>query len=174
MLNNKGFAVSTILYTLLIAFLMFLGVTLAMFSSSINIIGNANIDLINNTAFRAIQVKDVSPGCGSSYQWYQKVDKTNSNTIVTSDTIVRINSRYGTGTMYWPKDFPGNSLSVIGSNVNITATGSNGNISVRYDESQNNDPSNGLYGTLTFTDNKGTNQTNDDETKTVIISNICQ
>ena len=174
MLNNKGFAVSTILYTLLIAFLMFLGVTLAMFSSSINIIGNANNDLINNTAFKVVQVKDVSPGCGSSYQWYQKVDKTNSNTIVTSDTIVRINSRYGTGTMYWPKDFPDGSLSVDGSNVVIKEGNPNGNIEVSYSD-DSSDPSNGLYGTLTFTDTKGTTEdNNDDEKKEIVISNICQ
>ena len=86
MLNNKGFAVTTILYTLLIAFLMFLGAALAQFSSSSNIIGKANDDLINGTKLEAKQVKmkDVSP-------WYN------------TNTIVKINSRYGT--MYFPRDF---------------------------------------------------------------------
>ena len=46
MLNSKGFAISSILYTLLIAFLLFLGVALAQLSSSSSLIGKANDDLI--------------------------------------------------------------------------------------------------------------------------------
>lgn len=66
MLNNKGFVVSTILYTLLIAFLLFLGVLLSTFSSSTDIISNANSDLVNGNALRANQfiekysIKDLS------------------------------------------------------------------------------------------------------------------
>lgn len=44
-LNNKGFAVSAVLYGLLICFLMFLLAALAMFSTSNNIFSNANNDL---------------------------------------------------------------------------------------------------------------------------------
>ena len=40
MLNNKGFAVSSVLYTLLIAFLIFLGVSLSMLSTSNSLISN--------------------------------------------------------------------------------------------------------------------------------------
>ena len=57
-LNNKGFAVSAVLYTLLIAFLLFLGVTLAQFSASTNILNNANKDIINGTEFSVKQVKE--------------------------------------------------------------------------------------------------------------------
>lgn len=48
MLNNKGFAVTSVLYTLLIAFLLFLGAALAQFSSSTKILSKANDDLTNN------------------------------------------------------------------------------------------------------------------------------
>ncbi len=104
MLNNKGFAVSTVLYTLLIAFLMFLGVALAQFSSSSSFIAHANDDLINGTTFKVMQVKPAIEGktCGSDYQWYQTYNS--SNEKVNSGTIVKITSKYGT--IYWPKDFP--------------------------------------------------------------------
>ena len=88
MLNNKEFAVTAVLYTLLIAFLMFLGAALAMFSSSTRIIGNANDDLINGANLSAVQVKQ---------------DNLNKDTWYQTNTLVRINSRYGT--MYWPRDF---------------------------------------------------------------------
>ena len=41
-MNNKGFAVSSVLYAILISFLLFLGVALAMFSSANNITLSAN------------------------------------------------------------------------------------------------------------------------------------
>ncbi len=167
MLNNKGFAVSTILYTILIAFLLFLGVTLAMFSTSINIIGNANNDLINNTAFKVVQVKDANPGCGSSYQWYQKVDKTNS------DVIIKINSKYGSGTMYWPKDFPNARVIDENNNINPVAGDQNGNIKVEFDNSSRN-IDNGIYGELTFTDTKGTTEDEDDEIITIFLADVCK
>lgn len=90
-LNNKGFAVSAVLYTLLIAFLLFLGVTLAQFSASTNILNNANKDIINGTEFSVKQVKANDIDCESGDKWYE------------SQYIVQIKSRYGT--MYWPKDF---------------------------------------------------------------------
>lgn len=95
MLNNKGFAVSSVLYTLLIAFLLFLGAALAQFSASSSLIGKANDDLVNGTSFEALQVKP-SGACDSG-KWFQ--DKSGNP----SNTIVRIKSKYGT--MYWPKDF---------------------------------------------------------------------
>lgn len=94
-LNNKGFAVTTILYTLLIAFLMFLGAALAMFSTSSSLISNANEDLINGTKLTAQQVKTDCNGGG--------IDVSDGNCWNASSTIVKINSRYGT--MYWPRDF---------------------------------------------------------------------
>lgn len=96
MLNNKGFAVSSVLYTLLIAFLLFLGAALAQFSASSSLIGKANDDLVNGTSFEAMQVKP-SGACDSDNLWYQESGPKTSN------TIVRIKSKYGT--MYWPKDF---------------------------------------------------------------------
>lgn len=48
-LNNKGFAISSVLYTLLTAFLLFLGAALAQFSSSAKILSKANNDLTDNT-----------------------------------------------------------------------------------------------------------------------------
>ena len=90
MINNKGFAVSTVLYTLLIAFLMFLGVALAQFETSSGIIGKANDDLVNGTKLEVKQVK-ISENNLKNGQWYG------------TNTLVKINSRYGT--LYWPRDF---------------------------------------------------------------------
>ena len=56
MLNNKGFAVSSVLYTLLIAFLLFLGAALAQFSASSSLIGKANDDLINGVTLSLDEV----------------------------------------------------------------------------------------------------------------------
>lgn len=100
MLNNKGFAVSSVLYTLLIAFLLFLGAALAQFSASSSLIGKANDDLVNGTSFEALQVKP-SGACENGNKWYQYSD--GKTDVKTSNTIVRIKSKYGT--MYWPKDF---------------------------------------------------------------------
>ena len=105
MLNNKGFAVSAVLYTTLIAFLLFLAVVLSMFSSSSDLVRNANTDLINGNKFEAKQVTltsefdlsgtkkntcKSSPIASNEFHWYE------------SPVIVKINSRYGT--YYWPKD----------------------------------------------------------------------
>lgn len=90
MLNNKGFAVSSVLYTLLIAFLLFLGAALAQFSTSSSLIGKANDDIVNGAQFDVIQVKSGN-ACQASNDWYK------------NNTLVRIKSRYGM--MYWPKDF---------------------------------------------------------------------
>ena len=106
MLNNKGFAVSAVLYTTLIAFLLFLAVVLSMFSSSSDLVRNANTDLINGNKFEAKQVTLKN----SNGEYRNCV--ANSATPKTSDgefhwydspVIVKINSRYGT--YYWPKDF---------------------------------------------------------------------
>lgn len=106
MLNNKGFAVSSVLYTLLIAFLLFLGAALAQFSASSSLIGKANDDLVNGTSFEALQVKP-NGACkdgNNGNSWYKDSDGKISN------TIVRIKSKYGT--MYWPKDFKGSNFRV--------------------------------------------------------------
>lgn len=100
MLNNKGFAVSSALYTLLIAFLLFLGAALAQFTSSIGLLNKANEDLINGVDFKA-QQRNPNGACTGGIKWYQEKDKDGS--IKVSNTIVLIKTRYGT--KYWPKDF---------------------------------------------------------------------
>ena len=105
MLNNKGFAVSSVLYTLLIAFLLFLGAALAQFSTSSSLIGKANDDLINGVKLSAVQVKP-DGACSNDktkYDWYLQYKDENKNERVVSNTIIKIKSRYGT--KYWPKDF---------------------------------------------------------------------
>ncbi len=109
MLNNKGFAVSSVLYTLLIAFLLFLGAALAQFSSSSSLIGKANDDLVNGTQFEAVQVKPdgacINTDTEGKDDWYlqYKDDNKNKDDREVSNTIIKIKSRYGT--KYWPKDF---------------------------------------------------------------------
>lgn len=144
MLNNKGFAVSTVLYTLLIAFLLFLGGALAQFSSSNSLISNVNNDLINGTKFEAVQVKtkDVCNG----KKWYE------------SNIIVKVRSRYGT--FYWPKDFGD---SIANGNINIE-NGANSNGKIKVEKKQGTD------NTLTFTDT-GVEPTNSID---VTIGDICK
>lgn len=130
MLNNKGFMVSSVLYTLLIAFLLFLGAALAQFSASSSLIGKANDDLVNVTSFEALQVKP-SGACENGNLWFQ--DKSGK----TSNTIIRIKSKYGT--MYWPKDFKDSNFGV-NDDGNVSATTSisnNGKVTVEV----NNDTS---------------------------------
>ena len=92
MLNNKGFAVSSILYTLLIVFLLFLAATLSEFSSSIDLVSKANDDLINGKNLIVMQTMETN-WCGDeNKKWYTY-----------SDELLRIKSKYGT--MYWPRDF---------------------------------------------------------------------
>ena len=85
MLDNKGFAVTSVLYTLLIAFLLFLGVSLSMLSTSNSLISNMNRDLTDNLYVNA----------------YLNID--NKNDLSNSLQIVKI--RYNKGTIYWPQDF---------------------------------------------------------------------
>ena len=114
MLNNKGFAVSAVLYTTLKAFLLFLAVVLSMFSSSSDLVRNANTDLINGNKFEAKQVRLTSTwylinndNSTIKKQTCQATTETNTGTnyyyYYESPIIVKINSRYGT--YYWPKDF---------------------------------------------------------------------
>lgn len=135
MLNNKGFAVSSVLYTLLIAFLLFLGAALAQFSASSSLIGKANDDLVNGTSFEALQVKP-SGACENGNKWYQYSD--GKTDVKTSNTIVRIKSKYGT--MYWPKDFKGSNFWVNddGSVSATTSISNNGKVTaeVNYDTSR--------------------------------------
>ena len=96
-MNNKGFAVSTILYTILICFILFLGAAMAMFSSSNYLTVSANDDLINGTAFSATSIA-MSDASGNQL----------------SDVYIKVNSRYGIA--FWPRDFSNNKAK------NITAS----------------------------------------------------
>lgn len=110
MLNNKGFAVSAVLYTTLIAFLLFLAVVLSMFSSSSDLVRNANTDLINGNKFEAKQVTLTSGFNGGKTNCVSTLNTSpvsNEFYWYESPVIVKINSRYGT--YYWPKDFSGDS-----------------------------------------------------------------
>ena len=99
-MNNKGFAVSSVLYAILISFLLFLGVALAMFSSANNITLSANDDIVNGTGFSARRV--VNNMLDSNKNEIQSCDN-NGNWTNVSDRLIKINSRYGV--VYWPKDF---------------------------------------------------------------------
>jgi len=108
MLNNKGFAVSAVLYTLLILFLVFLGVSLSMFSASNNLISYGNRDLVDGVRFEAKQV------C------FGKEDNTKE---IDYNMLVKINSKYGT--RYWPRDFDTkNGISYDGK-ISVTPYGQN-------------------------------------------------
>lgn len=167
MLNNKGFAVSSVLYTLLIAFLLFLGAALAQFSSSTSLIGKANDDIVNGTQFEAMQVKP-NGACTKDddgniiSKWYQD---DNGNT---SNTIVRIKTRYGT--KYWPKDF--GSVIFDENGIDVNEGTSSGKISVSYDSStkdlEENYPGYENYGKLTFKD------TETNAEVYVILVDVCQ
>ncbi|MBQ9013322.1 MAG: hypothetical protein IJ094_07195 [Bacilli bacterium] len=59
MLNNKGFAVSAVLYTLLIAFLVFLAVALSELSASSKLLSHANDDLTNGkSGINIVKISD--------------------------------------------------------------------------------------------------------------------
>lgn len=98
-MNNKGFAISAVLYTLLISFLLFLGVTLAMFQSSISLTNNANKDLLNNNKLGLV---NVSPLDKNGYKKGEDGTLFHSKEWYQADMLVKVNSRYGI--VYWPKD----------------------------------------------------------------------
>ena len=150
MLNNKGFAVSSVLYTLLIAFLLFLGAALAQFSASSSLIGKANDDLVNGTSFEAMQIKP-NGACDSDNgkSWYQDGDGN------ISDTIVRIKSKYGT--IYWPKDFKDPNFSVNGDSFSAkTATSNNDKITAEFISNTSSDPNAAKFRLkIYYSDNSG-------------------
>lgn len=120
MLNNKGFAISSILYTLLIAFLLFLGVALAQLSSSSSLIGKANDDLINGISLSIDEVK------------------------VNGKPTIRVKSRYGI--RYWTKDFECDEDNKTCKSGNLVATCENSTFTVtdnllNNSESENNEKS---------------------------------
>lgn len=120
MFNNKGFAISSILYTLLIAFLLFLGVALAELSSSSSLVGKANDDLINGISL--------------------SVDEVQAN----GNPTIRVKSRYGI--RYWTKDFECDEDNKTCKSGNLVATCENSTFTVidnllNNSESENNEKS---------------------------------
>ena len=94
-LNNKGFAISAILYALLISFLLFLLVALNMFSASTNILNASNDDIVNGKSLYANQVIPNNACPDPSSSWFNA-----------GSTVVKVYSRYGV--KYFPRDFSNN------------------------------------------------------------------
>ena len=88
-MNNKGFAVSTILYTILICFMLLLGAALATFSASNNLTISANDDLINGSEFKVSPVT-ASAVSGSSADNLDQIK-------------LKVSSKYGIA--YYPRNF---------------------------------------------------------------------
>ena len=97
-MNNKGFAVSAVLYTLLIAFLLFLAAALAMFSSSNSLISNANSDIVNGNPFSAVRVP-IARDKLIELPISRRTDQDSWG----SGKVVQIKSKYGV--KYWPNNF---------------------------------------------------------------------
>lgn len=89
MLNNKGFAITSVLYLLLVSFLMFLAITLSQFASSSAVIGRANDDLIENN--NNLDANYVSNACSKGSNWYR------------SNVLIKIEAKQGYA--YWPKNY---------------------------------------------------------------------
>lgn len=165
MLNNKGFAVSSVLYTLLIAFLLFLGAALAQLSSSSSLIGKANDDIVNGTRFKdkdniangtkfkAIQLRPDGVCDSNGPAWYDRND------------IVKIESRYGT--VYWPKDFEGQGIDVNINGITITSGRSDGN-KIEVSDHDSDCKYNNCFRKLIFTDSLT------DDNTSVDIADICK
>lgn len=118
-MNNKGFAVSSILYTILICFLMFLGAAMAMFSASNGLVVAANDDIINGTRLKASRIvgtigtgdaakkdvmcaetkEEIISSSGKMFEYF----KWSITETAPSSMLIKINSRYGS--KFWPKDF---------------------------------------------------------------------
>lgn len=111
MLNNKGFVVSAILYTILLAFLLFLGVTLSIFQSATSTLGNATDDLVNSTRLLAGQVNS-----HNSFLLEHRFSDINS-TEPDYNILVQISSKYGI--FYWPRDFIDSENNLLASNGKI-------------------------------------------------------
>ena len=136
-LNNKGVVVSTVLYTLLIAFLLFLGVTISMLATSADIIASSTKDLVNGEQLEAVQVHEKyeaenfadydgtsseafgsGKACGTDYKWYEVLEKDKYGRVALNDDGTDIKGKKNSdalvkintkyGTMYWPRDFDPN------------------------------------------------------------------
>ena len=145
-MDNKGFAVSSVLYAILICFLMFLGAAMAMFSSSNSLVVSANDDIINGTQLKATRVIASNSVCSGSTFSLENFNNTSKGNKI----LIKISSRYGT--KYWPKDFLG--------------TNSSGKLSVNIEGTQN--VNNNFGQTLTITD------TITSDSVSIAIKNPCQ
>ena len=163
-MNNKGFAVSSVLYAILISFLLFLGVALAMFSSANNITLSANDDIVNGTGFsvkRVAETIEEESVCDSNGKW-----------ILASDRLIKINSRYGV--IYWPHDFKTKNDEVCYDDK-ICAESSSGLASMDYNkihsiygDSQSSPNFNEKKESIKFKDKISA------EVKTIVFYNVCR
>lgn len=126
-INNKGFVISSILYTLLISFLLMLALLLLQFKSSSDVINNASKDLVNGEELKLYHVHVGSGTCKKISDTFGEIifnhDGSNKFSVSSSDynwfsssMIIKINSRYGV--YYWPKDFSGAKISYTGVDEN--------------------------------------------------------
>ena len=104
-MNNKGFAISSVLYLLLVTFLMFLMLSMAQFSGATSVIAHANDDLTDGQLLSAKQICVTNNG-------------------ITDKQVVQIKNTTGK-ILYFPYDFSGCS---IDSGCNVT----NYKVTVRY------------------------------------------
>ncbi len=103
-INNKGFAVSAVLYSLLLVFALFTMVVLASFDSAVDIVGASNDDIVNGNTFVVYEtlIKDqIKYGQSQDYDICQYDDDTWYNV----DCDKKITIQTSTGTVYWPKNF---------------------------------------------------------------------
>lgn len=101
-MNDKGFAISSVLYLLLVTFLMFLMLSMAQFSGATSVIAHANDDLTDGEVLSLNQV------CING----------NSKNVQIKNTTGKI--------LYYPNDFSGCAVDSDCSNI------TNGKVTVNY------------------------------------------
>jgi len=96
-INNKGFVISSILYTLLISFLLILSLLLLQFKSSSDVVNNASKDLVSgsNLVARQVQVQ-FKDAAGNPVQITDKDDNIMYDTNGNPYTCIKANQKYYT------------------------------------------------------------------------------
>ena len=94
-LNNKGFAVSAILYSLLTVFILFMLVVLNSMNNSITVLKSSNDDIINGDKFDVSQV-------------YENEEECNQNGWYNYESTKKLEIKTNYDVLYWPKDFNDN------------------------------------------------------------------
>lgn len=166
-LDNKGFAVSMVLYTLLIIFMLFLLVALATFNNSFSLISSANDNIVNGTKFSVEQIvvnqKDSSGNVvNNCTNWF------------TNDSKRKLLIRTSNGNNYWPRDYVDG---IYKNNGNITVTFSKTMVSYTQDclaleYVSKNDTNDLINNESSYYCAKLYNSTTE-ETDYILLSNIC-